>query len=82
VEAGDVMFSCIAAGVRHRHPEPLSEILWAYDRYCRPTVAATMAPMTPSIAARLVGDCDRFFAMCRRLRDEGRKPLRISRCSD
>jgi hypothetical protein len=56
----------------------LSEIYWAYDRYCRPTMPGAMLPVHPNVFGRFVEPCQDFFDVSRRIRDEGRKALRIA----
>jgi hypothetical protein len=79
VQKGDLMFTHYDAMERHGWPEPLSEIYWAYDRYCRPTMPGTMAPVYPNVFGAFEGDARAFFAASQRIRYDGRKRLRIER---
>jgi hypothetical protein len=79
VQKGDLMFTHYDAMERHGWPEPLSEIYWAYDRYCRPTQPGTMAPVYPNVFGVFEGDAQPFFAASQRTRYDGRKRLRIER---
>lgn len=78
VQTGDLMFTHYDAMTRHGYPDPLSEIYWAYDRYCRPTMPGAMLPVCPNVFGRFVEPCQAFFDASRRIRDEGRKALRIT----
>lgn len=77
VQTGDVMFTHYRPGFRHGHPQPVSEIYWAYDRYARPTIPGQWVPATANVFGRIVGDATAFYEMCRRIRREGWKPLEI-----
>jgi hypothetical protein len=77
IQTGDVMFTHYRPGVRHGHPEPVSEIYWAYDRYARPTIPGQWVPATANVFGRIVGDPSAFYEVCRRLPREGVKRLEI-----
>ena len=78
VQTGDLMFTHYEAMTRHGFPDPLSEIYWAYDRYCRPTMPGSMVPVCPNIFGRFVEPFHDFFDASRRIRQEGRKTIRIA----
>lgn len=78
IQTGDVMFTHYNERERHGFPEALSEIYWAYDRYCRPTAPGKMTPVIPNIFAEFVPGSADFFAACRRMRREGARPLKIT----
>jgi len=78
IETADLMFMHYDAGTRHGYPEPLSEIFWAYDRYCRPTMPGMLVPVAPNIFGRFLPGSEAFFAVSARTRHEGRKRLEIS----
>jgi hypothetical protein len=78
VTTGDVIFTHYRAGVRHGHPEPLSEIYWVYDRYARPTIPGQFVPATANVFGRIVGDASAFYEVSRRLPREGAKRLTIT----
>jgi Protein of unknown function (DUF3830) len=78
IQTGDLMFTHYDASTRHGYPAPLSEIYWAYDRYCRPTMPGAMLPVYPNVFGRFVEPFAAFFEASRRIRDEGRKALHIA----
>ena len=78
IQTNDVMFTHYDAHVRHGHPEPLSEIYWAYDRYCVPTVPGQLIPVYPNIFGQFVQDSDAFFQACRRISTDGVTPITIT----
>jgi len=78
IQTGDVMFTHYRERERHGFPDALSEIYWAYDRYCRPTAPGKMTPVIPNIFAEFLPGCEEFFAVCRRMRREGTRPLTIT----
>ena len=61
IQTGDLMFTHYDALERHGFPDPLSEIYWAYDRYCRPTMPGSMLTVCPNIFGRFEGDFEAFF---------------------
>ena len=54
IQTGDVMFTHYRDRERHGFPEALSEIYWAYDRYCRPMAPGKMTPVIPNVFAEFV----------------------------
>jgi hypothetical protein len=79
VQKGDLLFTHYDAMERHGFPDPLSEIYWAYDRYCRPTQPGTMAPVYPNVFGTFELGCEAFFAASQRIRYDGRKRLQVER---
>ena len=79
IQTGDVIFTHYEPGVRHGHPEPLSEVYWAYDRYARPTIPGVGLPATANVFGRIVGDATAFYDVCRRMGVEGAKQIEIRR---
>ena len=79
IQTGDVIFTHYSPGTRHGHPEPLSEIYWAYDRYVRPTIPGQFVPAIANVFGRVVGDARAFYDMNRRLHSEGFKKLEVRR---
>ena len=79
---GDLLFTHYAAGFRHGHPNPLSEIYWPYDRYARFTIPGLFTPLTEaSVFATFDGDSaswEAFAARSQRLRFDGASPLTVS----
>ena len=82
IQTGDVMFTHYEPGFRHGHPEPVSEVYWAYDRYARPTIPGQWVPATANVFGRIVGDPTAFYAMSRALQRTGVKRLAIRRVED
>jgi hypothetical protein len=80
VQTGDVMYTHYAAGVRHGHPDALSEIYWAYDRYARPTIPGQGVPATANVFGRIVGDATAFYEACRTSRYH-RSTLRLRKAA-
>lgn len=79
IQKGDLMFTHYDAGERHGFPEPLSEIYWAYDRYCRPTMPGAMLPVSPNVFGAFEENFEAFFETCRRIRHEGRKRIKVTK---
>jgi len=77
IQTGDVMFTHYEPGIRHGHPDPVSEVYWAYDRYARPTIPGQWVPATANVFGRIIGDPSAFYAICRRIPKEGWKKLEI-----
>jgi hypothetical protein len=82
IQTGDVMFTHYRERERHGFPEALSEIYWAYDRYCRPTAPGKMTAVIPNVFAEFVSGSQDFFEECRRIRREGSKALTITGLED
>ena len=78
IQTGDLMFTHYDALERHGFPDPLSEIYWAYDRYCRPTMPGSMLTVCPNIFGRFEGDFEAFFQASRDIRRSGVKKIRIT----
>ncbi|MCC6629714.1 MAG: DUF3830 family protein [Chloroflexi bacterium] len=82
VQTGDVMFTHYEPHSRHGYPAGLSEIYWAYDRYARPHVPGQWVPAIANVFARMTGDPTDFYAVCRRILQEGLKRIDIRRADD
>ena len=78
VQTGDLMFTHYDAGVRHGYSEALSEIYWAYDRYCRPTAPGQLIPVYPNVFGTFLPGSEDFFEASRRIRYDGVTPVRIT----
>jgi hypothetical protein len=78
IQKGDVMFTHYDPGTRHGHPEGVSEIYWAYDRYCKPTSPGMMTPVTPNIFGEFVGDVQAFYGACRAIQTGGPQALTVT----
>jgi hypothetical protein len=79
IQTGDVMFTHYDPGFRHGHPDPVSEIYWAYGRYVRPTIPGKFVPAIANVFAQIIGDPSAFYGVCRRIPKEGWKRLEIRR---
>ncbi len=82
IQTGDVMFTHYDERERHGFPEALSEIYWAYDRYCSPKAPGKMTPVIPNVFAEFLPGSEDFFQMSRRCFREGPKPITITGESD
>lgn len=82
IQTGDVMFTHYNARERHGFPEALSEIYWAYDRYCQPKAPGKMTPVIPNVFAEFLPGAQPFYEVCRRIRREGSKLVTITGQSD
>lgn len=82
VQTGDVMFTHYEPRTRHGYPAGLSEIYWAYDRYARPHVPGQWVPAVANVFARIAGEPTDFYAVCRRILQEGLKRIEIRRADD
>jgi hypothetical protein len=82
IQTGDLMFTHYRERERHGFPEALSEIYWAYDRYCRPTAPGKMTPVLPNVFGEFVVGSGAFFDLCRRMRREGSRQLTITGATD
>ncbi len=79
IQTGDLMFTHYDEMERHGYPEPLSEIYWAYDRYCRPMMPGAMLPVYPNVFGRFESGFEDFFAASQRIRYDGRKKFTITK---
>ena len=78
LQTGDLLFTHYDAGVRHGYLEPLSEIYWAYDRYCTPTAPGQIIPVYPNVFGQFLSGSEDFFAASRRLHLEGAARLVVT----
>ncbi len=76
------MFTHYNERERHGFPEALSEIYWAYDRYCRPTAPGKMTPVVPNVFAEFLQGSEPFFDLCRLMRRSGVRPLTVTGSTD
>ena len=79
IHKGDLMFTHYDAMERHGFPDPLSEIYWAYDRYCRPTMPGAMLPVSPNVFGRFEAGFKAFFEVSRNIRHEGHKRITVTK---
>lgn len=77
---GDVAYYFQRGGLQYGFPDDLCEICWFYDRDAVPSMPG--GPVQVNLFARMIGDPGPFFEVCRRMRLEGQKPFRVSRCKD
>jgi len=75
VAPGDIAFVCFAAGSAYGVGSDFAEICWFYDLDAEPRMWG--GPIPVNVFARIVQPADAFFAVCRRMRREGTKPLVI-----
>jgi Protein of unknown function (DUF3830) len=76
VHQGEVGFVWMAGGSHFGVESDFAEVCWFYDVDSRPSMWEGPTPV--SVFAHL-GDAERFFAVCRRMRTEGAKTVRITR---
>ena len=74
---GDVAYYYQRGGLQYGFPDDLCEICWFYDRDAVPSMPGR--PVQVNLFARIVGNPDPFFAVCRRMRVEGQKRFQIFR---
>ena len=79
IQTGDVIFTHYEANTRHGHANALSEIYWAYDRYCRPTIPGQFVPAVANVFGRVIGDVQPFYDLSRKLHSDGFKQIEIRR---
>jgi hypothetical protein len=77
VVPGDVAYTWFAAGQCYGVAEDFSEICWFYDRDAVPSMPE--GPVPVSRFARIREGSDAFYRVCRRMRKEGIKALRVER---
>jgi hypothetical protein len=77
VATGDVGYWFQRGGEIYGVPEDLSELAWFYDRDAVPSMAS--GPIMMNIFAQFSGDASAFYAVCRRMRREGAKRVRVER---
>jgi hypothetical protein len=75
VRRGDLAFFWLAAGASYGIEKDFAELCWFYDHDAQPNTWE--GPALVNVFARIVEPADAFYAMCRRLRREGVKPLTV-----
>jgi hypothetical protein len=78
IQTRDLMYTHYPARTRFGHPDALTEIYWAYDRYCRPIMPGTGLAVYPNVFGQFVGDYEKFFAASRAVQIEGPKKLTVT----
>jgi hypothetical protein len=80
VAPGDVGFAWFQPGSSWVVEKEFSEVCWFYDRDTRPSMPE--GPVPVNLFARITGDAQAFYAVCRRMRREGVKPFAIERVEE
>jgi len=75
VRRGDLAFTWMAAGSSYGVTQDFAELCWFYDRDAQPRMWEGLVEV--NVFARIVEPADDFYALCRRLRREGVKPLTV-----
>jgi hypothetical protein len=75
VTVGQVGFAWLAAGSSYGVKDDISEICWFYDIDAQPRMWE--GPVDVNIFAEIREPAAAFYAMCRRMRREGVKPIRV-----
>ena len=78
-QTGDVMYTHYDALTRYGHPEAVSEIYVAYDRFARPTMPGVGIPAVANVFGRVVGDPEPFYAACRQLMVDRSREVTVRR---
>jgi hypothetical protein len=78
VQTCDVMFTHYEPNTRHDHPDGVSEIYWAYDRYCRPIMPGCGKLVYPNVFGCMVGDYQKFFDASRNIAVAGQRKITIT----
>jgi hypothetical protein len=77
VSPGDVGFVWLTPESSWVVDKEFAEIVWFYDRDARPSMPEGPTPV--NLFARITEGAESFYAVCRRMRREGVKPLSIER---
>ena len=77
LQTRDLLFTHYDAFTRYGHPDAVSEVYWAYDRFCRPVMPGAGLPVCPNVFGQFEEDCAKFFALSRAIAAEGAKRLTI-----
>lgn len=75
VKKCEVAFTWMAAGSAYGVDQDFAEVCWFYDIDAQPRMWEGVVEV--NVFGEIIGEADDFFAMCRRMRREGIKPLRI-----
>lgn len=73
---GDLAYARFDGGVWRSLPESFAELCWFYDRDAVPSMPDGLIPV--NIIGRFVEGFDAFAAVCRRMRREGEKRVRVT----
>jgi hypothetical protein len=77
VSTGDVGYAWFLPGSSKVADAEFSEICWFYNWDARPSMWE--GPVPVNIFARITTGAEPFYAVCRRMRREGVKPISIER---
>lgn len=80
VKRGDLAFAWLAAGSSYKVTEDFAELCWFYDHDARPSMWE--GPVAVNVFARIVEPAEAFYAVCRRIRREGVKPILVEAVQD
>ncbi len=75
VVPGDIGYYCQEGGRWLGYPDDLAEICWFYDRDAVPSTPE--GPVAVNVFGRFTPGWEEFAAVCRRMRVEGTKRIRI-----
>ena len=75
VAPGDVAFAWMQAGSSYGVTADFAEICWFYDRDAQPRMWE--GPVAVNVFGRIVEPATAFYAVCRRIRREGVKPMLV-----
>tara|TARA_B100000029_G_scaffold473677_1_gene515290 strand:+ start:2460 stop:2918 length:459 start_codon:yes stop_codon:yes gene_type:complete len=75
VKKGEIAFTYMEAGQSYGVNEDFSEICWFYDIDAEPRMWE--GPVMVNVFAEFINPFDDFFSICRRMRREGVKELKI-----
>ena len=73
---GDVGYYYQPGGRHYGFPDDFCEVCWFYDRAAVPSMPG--GPVRVNLFASMIGNPESFFAVCHRMRIEGRKPFLVS----
>ncbi len=72
---GEIAYFKVEGGRYHGHPDDLAELAWFYDRDAVPSMPD--GPVAANVFARFDTGWERFAAVCRAMRVEGAKTVRV-----
>lgn len=76
VKRGDVGFTWMQAGSSYGVTSDFCEICWFYDHDAQPRMWE--GPVKVNLFAKIQEPAEDFYAMCRRIRREGIKAMRVT----
>src|SRR5262245_55581866 len=76
VTRGDVAFTWFEAGAGYGIDQAFAELCWFYDFDAEPNMWE--GPVPVNVFARIREPADEFYAVCRRIRREGIKPVMLA----